>query len=243
MLIGVSSQVEIFHITSILALSGPVTSNRGTIDVHEYDDQYQFFVISERRPVGDQIDAVRLPDTNRVILVAIEWAGDNVHIARNAEELEEFMVLTMTMVQKHKIANRIFGQFSFRENVELGYQMLQAVTGRYDVSMEEWVGANNDPPPAGGGSLFAPRVQIVDEEEGNNDPPPAGNNLLPPAGGRRLFPIKRIREETCIICKTEPSTVLLDCGHECLCSDCADRWIGTVGQCTICRQHIVKMYQ
>ncbi|XP_062854696.1 E3 ubiquitin-protein ligase NEURL3 [Trichomycterus rosablanca] len=45
-------------------------------------------------------------------------------------------------------------------------------------------------------------------------------------------------EENCVVCFSEPSTVILKCGHCCLCSQCAPRVVKEFGTCPLCRQYI-----
>jgi hypothetical protein len=131
------------------------------------------------------------------------------------DELEELMVTTMTPPQKNKLASRIFGIVPLREQVEAGYHLYQQITGTFDVPMDEWIES-------------APGVQ------------PHPHPQVPVAP---VAVIKRIREETCVVCTTDPSTIMLDCGHMCVCAACADRWVGQHGNCPVCRNKVSKMYQ
>ncbi|TSL97364.1 E3 ubiquitin-protein ligase NEURL3 [Bagarius yarrelli] len=45
-------------------------------------------------------------------------------------------------------------------------------------------------------------------------------------------------KEVCVVCISETPCVLLDCGHYCLCSQCAKRVISDFGTCPLCRQSI-----
>ncbi|KAK3540208.1 hypothetical protein QTP70_028401 [Hemibagrus guttatus] len=45
-------------------------------------------------------------------------------------------------------------------------------------------------------------------------------------------------EECCVVCYFKTACVLLDCGHYCLCSQCATRVIRDFGTCPLCRQCI-----
>ncbi|KAK2840751.1 hypothetical protein Q7C36_012330 [Tachysurus vachellii] len=47
-------------------------------------------------------------------------------------------------------------------------------------------------------------------------------------------------EESCVVCYSETACVLLDCGHSCLCSQCATRVIKDFGRCPLCRKCIRK---
>jgi hypothetical protein len=223
MIIGVNSQVEIYHLTSILQLSGPVVipeSGGALPHVTEYDGQYRFFVIARHPSIRTQIEQCLtfLPDTNRILLLLVNWQEgpipDNVFIVNNVDELEELMVLPpLDAATKNKIATRIFGQFS---SVQLGFQVLQQLTGRYDMTLEEFVG--------GPDAAAEPRVEILQEEE------------------YQYVRVKRVCEDTCSICLLEPSTVMLDCGHDSMCLNCAEKWIKQTGQCPICKQYVVKIY-
>ncbi len=230
MLIGVSSQVEIHHITATLQLPGPVRITCAFVDVMEYDGQYRFFVMSQS--VRAQIEACQaiLPDTRRILLIGGHDGpiADDTFIVHNVDELEELMVLSMTPAQKNKIANRIFGVFSFRDQVQLGYEVFQEAMGTTGVTLDEFIG--ND------------QVQLQPDYHYAVAPPPPQQQPQQPRPPVEITRVKRIREKTCVICTTEPSTVLLDCGHKCLCEACAERWVGQVGQCTLCKRNIVKMY-
>ncbi|KAB5567768.1 hypothetical protein PHYPO_G00236650 [Pangasianodon hypophthalmus] len=49
---------------------------------------------------------------------------------------------------------------------------------------------------------------------------------------------KADNEELCVVCYSETVSVCLDCGHSCLCPQCAVRVIRDFGTCPLCRQCI-----
>jgi len=208
MIIGVSSQVEIYHIASVMGFAPPVRRAFGTVDVMEYDQQYMFFVASAAN-VASQIQECLIyePGIGRVLLIGAV-AEDAITIT-NVDELEEWMVLSLTPAQKSKIANRVFGVLSQGTLIRMGFELYQEITGTTQ-TLEEFVRDAAPLPPT------LPRIKVAR--------------------------VKRIREETCIVCTGEPATVLLDCGHECLCNACATRWVDQTGQCPTCKQSISKMF-
>ncbi|XP_053480391.1 E3 ubiquitin-protein ligase NEURL3-like [Ictalurus furcatus] len=53
-----------------------------------------------------------------------------------------------------------------------------------------------------------------------------------------LFPSNDDNDEHCVVCYSETASVHLDCGHSCLCSQCAERVISDFGTCPLCRRSI-----
>ncbi|XP_017322686.1 E3 ubiquitin-protein ligase NEURL3 [Ictalurus punctatus] len=53
-----------------------------------------------------------------------------------------------------------------------------------------------------------------------------------------FFPSNDDNDEHCVVCYSETASVHLDCGHSCLCSQCAERVISDFGTCPLCRQSI-----
>ncbi|XP_061117856.1 E3 ubiquitin-protein ligase NEURL3-like [Conger conger] len=44
--------------------------------------------------------------------------------------------------------------------------------------------------------------------------------------------------ESCVVCMSEPACVILCCGHQCLCTVCAERVTACFGTCPLCREGI-----
>ncbi|KAM9476023.1 E3 ubiquitin-protein ligase NEURL3 isoform 2-T2 [Clarias gariepinus] len=57
---------------------------------------------------------------------------------------------------------------------------------------------------------------------------------------RPLYQTKADDEEFCVVCFSETDTVRLDCGHSCLCPQCAARVITEFGTCPLCRERICR---
>ncbi|KAI5622047.1 E3 ubiquitin-protein ligase NEURL3 [Silurus asotus] len=45
-------------------------------------------------------------------------------------------------------------------------------------------------------------------------------------------------EELCVVCYSKTASIVLKCGHSCLCPQCAVRIINDFGTCPLCRQYI-----
>lgn len=50
--------------------------------------------------------------------------------------------------------------------------------------------------------------------------------------------IRAIQEERCAICLDNDTKVMFDCGHKCVCAECAEDWNKT---CPICRRFVNTM--
>uniref|UniRef100_A0AAY5F3A5 Uncharacterized protein n=1 Tax=Electrophorus electricus TaxID=8005 RepID=A0AAY5F3A5_ELEEL len=50
------------------------------------------------------------------------------------------------------------------------------------------------------------------------------------------------RLEDCVVCCSVPASILLACGHRCLCAQCASRVFREFGTCPLCRQCLGPVY-
>ena len=54
---------------------------------------------------------------------------------------------------------------------------------------------------------------------------------------------KRICASQCVVCLDAKADVLMDCGHECVCSDCCDEWLAIQQTCPICKRTVTNIYK
>jgi len=50
--------------------------------------------------------------------------------------------------------------------------------------------------------------------------------------------VKRIRTDLCCICMEVESTIMLSCGHECMCFSCSEKW----KDCPMCRREPTMVF-
>lgn len=237
MLIGVQSQTDIYHLTSILQPTHvPHPLEHGDIECGEY----QFFVFKRRPSKNEQILLRDSPQGkySRILIIDStydeELPSPSAFIVHNVEELEELMVLDpLDNETRNKLTRRVFHEFTFEDNVLTGFNVLQGLLGR-PINLAEFINGGD------GGNLGMPLVAQP------NFPGRGGNLAIEPQ-----FPdpppnpptrTKRVREETCLVCMSEPTTILLNCGHECMCKTCADIWLNGGKSCPICRETVTKIF-
>ncbi len=54
---------------------------------------------------------------------------------------------------------------------------------------------------------------------------------------------KRICTNQCVVCLDAKADVLMDCGHECVCSECCDEWLAIQQTCPICKRSVSDVYK
>jgi hypothetical protein len=54
---------------------------------------------------------------------------------------------------------------------------------------------------------------------------------------------KRVRAAECVVCLTEAATVMLNCGHECVCAGCCDEWMKVKRTCPVCQADVLYIYK
>lgn len=47
--------------------------------------------------------------------------------------------------------------------------------------------------------------------------------------------VKRLKMDICSICMDAESNIMLSCGHECMCTDCSEKWLEEKNECPVCR--------
>lgn len=57
-----------------------------------------------------------------------------------------------------------------------------------------------------------------------------------------ILKLKRHRCSKCVACQVESTCIMLNCGHECMCEGCADRWLAEKKECPICKAAITVVY-
>lgn len=62
-----------------------------------------------------------------------------------------------------------------------------------------------------------------------------------PQPGEPVGVHKRIRAESCVACMDSPPSTTLNCGHECVCSGCADEWFREHDKCPVCNAKITSV--
>lgn len=53
---------------------------------------------------------------------------------------------------------------------------------------------------------------------------------------------KRVRARECVVCLTSDATVMLNCGHECVCKTCCDEWLKIKPLCPVCKATVHYIY-
>ena len=54
---------------------------------------------------------------------------------------------------------------------------------------------------------------------------------------------KRLCTTECVVCLHEKANVMMNCGHECVCSACCDEWIKVQQACPICKEPVTDVYK
>lgn len=54
---------------------------------------------------------------------------------------------------------------------------------------------------------------------------------------------KRVCANHCVVCLDAKADVLMNCGHECVCSECCDEWINIEQTCPVCKQLVTDVYK
>lgn len=54
--------------------------------------------------------------------------------------------------------------------------------------------------------------------------------------------VKRNRTEQCIICESTESNIMLNCGHECMCEECGNKWLAEKKECPVCRSPVERIF-
>jgi len=58
---------------------------------------------------------------------------------------------------------------------------------------------------------------------------------------RPSLKVKRHRTVDCVSCLSTGPSVLFQCGHECMCEVCADRWMTEKAECPMCKDSVVTI--